>query len=69
MNERDRSAPSVGENIVDDDVVIVSPQMTKTGVGALLAECYGTPKDDLVGLIYMAMEYQRRRDLASLTSS
>jgi hypothetical protein len=68
MAERDRPGSAEGD-IIDDDIVIVSPEMIRAGVGALVSESYGTPQEDLAGLIYMAMEYQRRREAASLTNS
>jgi hypothetical protein len=34
-----------------------------------LEEPHATPHEELVDLIYSAMEYQRRRDIASVTSS
>lgn len=45
----------------DDDLVIVSREMERAGVAALIKEGFATPQDELVSLIYMAMEYQRRK--------
>lgn len=49
----------------DNDLVQVSPAMIRRGVEALLEEPRSTPNDELVDLIYTAMEYQRRREFAS----
>ena len=54
---------------MSDELVSVSPGMIAAGVGALLEESYSTPLEELVDLVYTAMEYQRRRDFASATSS
>lgn len=52
-----------------EEVVAVSSGMISAGIRALLEESYSTPREDLVDLIYTAMEYQRRREAASETSS
>lgn len=49
-------------------LVFISESMIRAGVEALEEESYSTPHSDLVDLIYSAMEYQRRREEASLTS-
>lgn len=51
-----------------DELVVVSSEMIDAGVEALREQSHATPQGDLVNLIYMAMEYQRRREAASLTS-
>ena len=51
-----------------EDLVRVSPEMIKRGVEALREESHATPHEELVDLIYTAMEYQRRRDAASATN-
>lgn len=56
-------------NKPDDDLVCVTPDMLRAGVRALREETYASPHEDVVGLIYMAMEYQRRRASASITKS
>jgi len=53
----------------DDDLVEVSPTMIRAGLDALSDESQATPQEDLVDLIYTAMEYQRRREAASSTKS
>lgn len=50
-----------------DDPVVVSEEMRRAGVEALRDQSYATSHEELVDLIYMAMEYQRRREAASLT--
>jgi hypothetical protein len=52
-----------------EELVSVSRGMIAAGVQALLEESYSTPREELVDLIYTAMEYQRRRELASATKS
>jgi hypothetical protein len=51
-----------------EELVRVSPAMIEAGVRAMLEESYSTPREELVDLIYTAMEYQRRREAASATS-
>jgi hypothetical protein len=50
-----------------DEVVEVSPAMIVAGVRALSDESYSAPYEEIVDLIYTAMEYQRRREAASST--
>ena len=50
-----------------EELVAVSEGMTRSGIDALKEGTYGTPMEELVALIYMAMEYQRRREAASST--
>ena len=52
-----------------EELVGVSHAMIEAGVRTLLEESYATPREELVDLIYTAMEYQRRRELASATSA
>jgi hypothetical protein len=59
MTSRDRPA----------DFVEVSEGMIRAGLEALREESYATSQEELVDLIYSAMEYQRRREEASRTSS
>jgi hypothetical protein len=51
-----------------DDLVAVSEGMIRAGIEALRGESYATSQEELVDLIYTAMEYQRRREAASATS-
>jgi hypothetical protein len=51
------------------ELVEVTSAMIGAGVNALREEGFATPQEDLVNLIYMAMEYQRRRESASITKS
>lgn len=46
---------------IADEVVVVTPEMVVAGVEALREEGFATSHEDLVSLIYMAMEYQRSR--------
>jgi hypothetical protein len=48
-----------------DKIVVVSAEMIRAGMAALREETFGSSHGELVSLIYMAMEYQRRRDAAS----
>lgn len=50
-------------------LIEVSPDMVRRGVEALLEEARSTPDNELVDLIYTAMEYQRQREAASDTSA
>ena len=52
-----------------DDLVTVTPAMIAAGLSALREEGFSTPQEELVDLIYTAMEYQRRREAASETKS
>ena len=49
----------------EGEFVSESPAMIAAGVETLRAESFGTPHEELVSLIYAAMEYQRRRECAS----
>jgi len=51
-----------------DDFVQVSEGMRRVGVEALREESYGASHEELVDLIFTAMEYQRRREAASESS-
>ena len=53
----------------DEELVVVSEAMIGAGLDALREESFGTAHEELVDLIYSAMEYQRRRDEASATIS
>lgn len=46
-------------------LVEVSPLMIRRGVETLLEEARSTPNEELVDLIYTAMEYHRQRVAAS----
>jgi hypothetical protein len=50
-----------------DDLIAVSEAMIRAGIEALREESYATSQEELVDLIYTAMEYQRRREEASFT--
>ena len=52
-----------------DEIAEANEAMVRAGVDAIRDESHATPHSDLVNLIYMAMEYQRRRDTASSTKS
>jgi hypothetical protein len=52
-----------------NEEVEISEGMIRAGVDALKEESYAIPQEELVDLIYSAMEYQRRREAASRTSS
>ena len=60
MDSRDRPA---------DGFVECSASMIEAGIRALREETFHTPHDEVVSLVYMAMEYQRIRDAASRTIS
>jgi hypothetical protein len=51
-----------------DELVAVSEGMIRAGIEALRDESYATSQEELVDLIYTAMEHQRRRELASATN-
>jgi hypothetical protein len=51
------------------EYVEVSPAMLKAGVEALREETFAAPQEELASLIYMAIQYQRRRECASATIS
>ena len=53
----------------DDELVQVSAGMIRAGLDALREETFSTSQEELVDLIYSAMEYQRRREAASATKS
>jgi hypothetical protein len=53
----------------DGELVQVSEEMVRAGLEAVHEEPYGTSHEELVDLIYTAMEYQRRREAASSTSA
>jgi hypothetical protein len=52
-----------------DDLFEVSEAMVRAGVAVLREEPYATSHEELVDLIYSAMEYQRRREVASRSTS
>jgi hypothetical protein len=52
-----------------EELVVVSERMIRAGLDALREESFATPHEELVDLIYTAMEYQRRRDSASSSIS
>lgn len=50
----------------EEPLVVVSEGMIRAGMEALSSETFATPWEELVDLVYTAMEYQRRREIASL---
>lgn len=54
---------------MENSHVECSPGMIRRGVEAMLEEPRSTPDEDLVDMIFTAMEYQRRREAASATIS
>lgn len=54
---------------MNESLVEVSPDMIRRGVETLLEERFSTPHEEIVSLVFMAMEYQRRREVASRTKS
>ena len=53
----------------DDEIVQVSVPMLRAGIERLREQSFAASQEDIVGLIYMAMEYQRRREDASFVKS